>query len=60
MESTFLVLVVSHAFIGLRSIILDLHPSERVMAWIDRALVLVGAGAVIYGIWLLRLIASRA
>ena len=58
MEITFLVVVVSHALVGLRSVILDLNPSPRFMRVIDRALIAVGLTAVIYGIWLALEVAS--
>lgn len=58
MEITFLVVVVSHALVGLRSVILDLNPSGRLMSIIDRGLVAVGLTAVIYGIWLALKVAS--
>ena len=59
MEITFLILVVSHSLLGLRSILLDLNPSERLLKLIDGVMVLAGAGAVIYGAWLIILIAGR-
>lgn len=58
MEITFLTVVVSHALVGLRSVILDLNPSGRVMAVIDRVLVVVGLAALVYGIWLALEVAS--
>lgn len=53
MEGFFLVFVVGHALLGLRSIILDLNPSTSRMRWIDFILFALGAIAVLYGIWLL-------
>ena len=58
MEIIFLVTVVPHALIGVRSIILDLNPSKGSMRWINWILVLVGATAIIYGIWLALTVAS--
>jgi succinate dehydrogenase / fumarate reductase membrane anchor subunit len=58
MEIVFLVFVVSHALIGLRSIILDLNPSDFVLRLIDPALIALGAGSILYGIWLALKIAS--
>ena len=49
MEIFFLVFVVSHSLIGLRSILLDLNPSDYLLKIIDRILVIVGSGASIYG-----------
>ncbi len=59
MEICFLVFVVSHCFLGLRSIVLDLNPSDRLLRWIDRLLVVIGAGACFYGIWLIILLSGR-
>jgi succinate dehydrogenase / fumarate reductase membrane anchor subunit len=58
MEIIFLVTVVPHALIGVRSIILDLNPSKGSMRWINWILVVVGATAIIYGIWLALTVAS--
>ena len=60
MEITFLAVVVSHTLIGLRGIILDLNPPAKLMGIIDWVLVLVGIGAVVYGISLALVIASRS
>lgn len=59
LEETFLVLVVSHALLGMRGIVLDLNPSYPLMRWVDRALWATAILAVIYGIWLIRVIVSR-
>lgn len=58
-EIIFLITVIAHAFIGLRSVILDLNPAKAVMRWINGLLVVVGAGAIIYGSWLVIEIAGR-
>lgn len=58
-EGIFLILVVSHALVGLRSIILDLNPSDRMLKGITTALWVVGIAAVAYGIWLLVVVAGR-
>jgi succinate dehydrogenase / fumarate reductase membrane anchor subunit len=60
MEITFLAAVVSHTLIGLRGIILDLNPPAKLMGTIDRVLVLLGIGAVVYGIALALVVASRS
>ena len=60
MEITFLAAVVSHGLIGLRGIILDLNPPAKLMGTIDWVLVLLGIGAVVYGISLALVIASRS
>ena len=58
-EAAFLICVVAHALIGLRSIFLDLNPSIKVQKIIDVLLILLGSGSIIYGIWLLIIIAQR-
>lgn len=59
MEILFLIVVVTHAFLGLRSIILDLNPSLVVLKMVNTALFIVGVAAIAYGIWLALTIASR-
>ena len=59
MEIGFLVFVVSHCLMGLRSILLDLNPSDRLLNWIDGILVVGGVGACVYGAWLVILLAGR-
>jgi succinate dehydrogenase hydrophobic anchor subunit len=49
MEISFLVVVVTHALVGLRSIILDLN-----------LFTIAGASAIIYGTWLALVIAQRS
>ncbi len=60
MEIAFLAAVVSHGLIGLRGIILDLNPPAKLMNTIDWVMVIVGIGAVVYGISLAMVIASRS
>jgi succinate dehydrogenase / fumarate reductase membrane anchor subunit len=60
MEITFLAVVISHTLIGLRGILLDLNPPARLMGVVDWVLVVLGVGAVIYGIALALVIASRS
>ncbi len=59
MEIFFLVFVVSHCFLGLRSILLDLNPSDALLKWIDRVLVAGGFLACAYGIGLVIFLAGR-
>lgn len=59
MEIFFLITVVTHALIGIRSILLDLNPSDSLLSIINLILAVVGVGAVTYGIWLALEIASR-
>ena len=58
MEILFLVIVVSHSLLGLRSILLDLQPSQIILKWVDRAMLGIGTTAIIYGTWLALKIAS--
>ncbi len=52
MEVLFLIVVFVHAFIGVRSIILDLNPSKHALTVVDISLVSIGTIAIIYGTWL--------
>ncbi len=56
MESTFLVIVVIHALLGTRSILLDLNPSEKAIVAIDWGMRVIGVGAIAYGLWLIQVI----
>jgi succinate dehydrogenase / fumarate reductase, membrane anchor subunit len=60
MEGTFVVLAVFHALLGVRSVLLDLRPSQGVIRVIDVTFSIVGVVAIIYGIWLLRAIQAHA
>jgi succinate dehydrogenase / fumarate reductase, membrane anchor subunit len=53
MEGFFLVFVVVHSLVGLRSILLDLKPAPSLLRVTDGVLTLFGTGAIIYGLWLL-------
>ncbi len=59
MEIIFLVTVVTHSFIGLRSILLDLNPSEPILKAATALLSVAGVAAVAYGAWLIFTIAGR-
>jgi succinate dehydrogenase hydrophobic anchor subunit len=52
MEILFLIFVVSHALVGMRSILLDLNPSDRVLRLADVFLYALGTVSIVYGIWL--------
>ncbi len=52
MEIIFLVFVIAHALVGLRSILLDLNPGDGVLRAADILFILIGTGFSIYGIWL--------
>lgn len=60
MEATFLVLVVVHSLVGLRGVLLDLRPGSTALRWLDRSLLLLGAVAILYGLWLLLTVASQS
>jgi succinate dehydrogenase hydrophobic anchor subunit len=59
MEIAFLIFVVSHALVGLRSIILDLNPAPALLRMVNIVLWLAGTGAIAFGIWLVVVIQSR-
>lgn len=59
MEFIFLVVVITHALLGLRSILLDLNPTPRIRKVLDGVLLLLGATGMIYGTWLLVVLSSR-
>jgi len=52
MESVFLILIIGHSLMGLRSIILDFNPSKAFMKTLDPLLILTALGFSVYGIWL--------
>ena len=52
-EAVFLVVVIAHAFIGIRSIVLDLNPSNKILSIINGLLILGAVIATGYGIWLI-------
>lgn len=60
MEVAFLIVVIAHAFIGMRSIFLDLNPSPNALRWVNRILIVAGGFAVIYGTWLVIVISARS
>lgn len=60
MEITFLICVITHSLLGLRSVILDLHPSPKTMSTINTLMWVIGVGFVVYGIWLALAIASKS
>lgn len=59
MEIAFLTVVICHSFLGLRSILLDLHPSPKILKIANITLIAVGLVAILYGTWLALTIASR-
>ena len=59
-EGVFLVVVTAHAMLGLRSVLFDLGPSERMRRLAERGLVVLGIATVAYGFVLIGVLASRA
>lgn len=59
MEIIFLALVVSHSLLGLRSIVLDLHPGRGLLTAINWLFLIVGIASFVYGTWLITVIVSR-
>ena len=60
MEGAFLVMVVTHALLGVRGIVLDISPAPAIVRGVDLFLCSVGALSIVYGLWLLSVLASRA
>jgi succinate dehydrogenase membrane anchor subunit len=56
LEAAFLAVVTVHALLGVRAILLDLGPGERLVRLLDACLVIIGIVTVFYGINLLRII----
>lgn len=52
LEVLFLVVVASHAMLGIRAILMDFGLSDRVEKLVSRALTVVGVLTVGYGLWL--------
>ena len=59
MEIGFLVFVVSHALIGLRGVVLDLHPSPALVRVLNWLFSIAGIGAIAIGSFIIITIASR-
>ncbi len=59
MEIAFLIFVISHALVGLRSIVLDLNPPVRLLKVLDVVFIAAGVIFSVYGIWLVLLIVQR-
>ena len=60
MEVLFLVFVIAHSLTGLRSIFLDLNPSDKLLRAVDIVFIVAGVGFAVYGIWLAWVIASTS
>ncbi len=53
LEGFFLAVVLTHAALGLRSILLDLNMKVRTRRMLDIALALIAGGLFVYGVWIL-------
>jgi succinate dehydrogenase cytochrome b556 subunit len=56
LEMVFLTVVTYHALMGVRAILLDLGPGQRLARLMDIGLVLIGIATILYGIDLVRAI----
>lgn len=59
MEIFFLIVVVVHAILGFRGIVLDLNPGQKIRRVMDWIFVIAGVIAVVYGSWLVIVLTSR-
>ena len=59
MEIIFLIVVVTHALLGVRSILLDLSLVQKIRRIVDGLFLALGAFAIIYGAWLVITLANR-
>jgi succinate dehydrogenase hydrophobic anchor subunit len=60
MEGCFLTFILVHALLGLRSILLDLNPSDRIVRVQNITLIILGIAAEFYGIWILVAVSSMS
>lgn len=58
LEVLFLVVVTTHALLGVRAIVLDHGPSDRAQRTTDRVLLAVGAATLGYALWLTWVVVS--
>jgi len=58
MEIFFLIVVVGHSLLGIRSIVLDFNPGIVFLRIVDLVLSVTGAAAIVYGVWLTLTITS--
>lgn len=52
LEVVFLVVVTTHAMLGLRAVLLDFMPSPGLARAINWGVAILGGAAVVYGVWL--------
>jgi succinate dehydrogenase/fumarate reductase cytochrome b subunit len=60
MEAAFLTVVTAHCLLGLHSILVDLNLRPRITSIFTWLFVLAGVGTVLYGLWLIRIIALQS
>jgi succinate dehydrogenase/fumarate reductase cytochrome b subunit len=60
MEAAFLTVVIAHCLLGLHSILVDLNLRPRLTSIFTWLFVLAGVGTVLYGLWLIRIIALQS
>jgi succinate dehydrogenase hydrophobic anchor subunit len=53
MEAAFLIVVTVHCLLGIHAIVLDLSLSPAITRILARTLILAGAVAIMYGLWLI-------
>jgi succinate dehydrogenase hydrophobic anchor subunit len=58
-EVIFLLVVVPHAFLGLRAVLLDLGPKPKTMRVLDAVLLILGTATLLYGIALFVTLQAR-
>jgi succinate dehydrogenase hydrophobic anchor subunit len=56
MESIFLIVVILHCLLGLYSILMDLNLRPAITRIFTVLLILSGSAAILYGVWLIRVI----
>jgi len=59
LEVIFLLMVVPHAFLGLRAVLLDLGPKPRTVRVLDAVLIALGTATLLYGITLFVVLQGR-
>ncbi len=59
LEVIFLLVVVPHAFLGLRAVLLDLGPKPKTMRVLDAVLIIMGTVTLLYGIGLFVVLQGR-
>jgi len=58
-ESMFVVVLIWHAMLGLRAVLLDFGFGRRGQAWITYGVIMLGAATAAYSFWLIATIAAK-